>query len=311
MKIHEYQAKNLFREYGIPVLEGIACFNVEEAVEAAIKLGGEIWAVKAQIHAGGRGKGGGVKVAKSLNEVKKYATEILGMKLVTHQTDKYGQAVRRIFIEQGVAIQKEFYIGMLVDRSNQRVCLMVSSEGGMNIEEVANKNPEKINKVLINPIDGLTSVDANKVAQIINFPQCDLSEISTLLQNLYKLFNSTDALLVEINPLVLTTDNHFLALDAKMNFDDNALFRHSEIEALRDLDEEDPLETEASKHDLSYVPLDGNIGCLVNGAGLAMATMDIIKLYGGNPANFLDVGGGATTEKVTEAFKLMLCNDKS
>ena len=308
MKIHEYQAKNLFREYGIPVLDGIACFSVEEAVEAAIKLGGDIWAVKAQIHAGGRGKGGGIKVAKSLNEVKKYAAEILGMKLVTHQTDKYGQAVRRIFIEQGVAIQNEFYIGMLVDRSNQRVCLMVSSEGGMNIEEVAKKNPEKINKVLINPIDGLTSEDVNKVAQVINFPQCDLSEISTLLQNLYKLFNSTDALLVEINPLVLTTDNHFLALDAKMNFDDNALFRHSEIEALRDLDEEDPLETEASKHDLSYVPLDGNIGCLVNGAGLAMATMDIIKLYGGNPANFLDVGGGATTEKVTEAFKLMLCN---
>ena len=308
MKIHEYQAKSLFREYEIPVLEGIACFSVEEAVEAAIKLGGGIWAVKAQIHAGGRGKGGGVKIAKSLNEVKKYATEILGMKLVTHQTDKYGQVVRRIFIEQGIAIQKEFYIGMLVDRSNQRVCLMVSSEGGMNIEEVANKNPEKINKVLINPIDGLISEDANKVAQIINFPQCDLSEISTLLQNLYKLFDSTDALLVEINPLILTTDNHFLALDAKMSFDDNALFRHSEIEALRDLDEEDPLETEASKHDLSYVPLDGNIGCLVNGAGLAMATMDIIKLYGGNPANFLDVGGGATTEKVTEAFKLMLCN---
>ena len=308
MKIHEYQAKSLFREYEIPVLEGIACFSVEEAVEAAIKLGGDIWAVKAQIHAGGRGKGGGVKIAKSLNEVKKYATEILGMKLVTHQTDKYGQVVRRIFIEQGIAIQKEFYIGMLVDRSNQRVCLMVSSEGGMNIEEVASKNPDKINKVLINPIDGLISEDANKVAQIINFPQCDLSEISTLLQNLYKLFDSTDALLVEINPLILTTDNHFLALDAKMSFDDNALFRHSEIEALRDLDEEDPLETEASKHDLSYVPLDGNIGCLVNGAGLAMATMDIIKLYGGNPANFLDVGGGATTEKVTEAFKLMLCN---
>jgi succinyl-CoA synthetase beta subunit len=308
MKIHEYQAKNLFRKYGIPVLEGIACFSVEEAVEASIKLGGDIWAVKAQIHAGGRGKGGGVKVARSLNDVKEYAGEILGMKLVTHQTDRHGQVVRRLFIEQGAAIQKEFYIGMLVDRSSQRVCLMVSSEGGMNIEDVANKTPEKINKVLIDPIEGLTSEDANRVAQIINFPQCDLSEITTLLQNLYKLFDSTDALLVEVNPLILTTDNHFLALDAKMNFDDNALFRHSEIEALRDLDEEDPLETEASKHDLSYVPLDGNIGCLVNGAGLAMATMDIIKLYGGNPANFLDVGGGATTEKVTEAFKLMLCN---
>ena len=308
MKIHEYQAKNIFRKYGVPVLEGIACFSVEEAVEASIKLGGDIWAVKAQIHAGGRGKGGGVKVARSLNDVKEYAEEILGMKLVTHQTDRHGQVVRRLFIEQGAAIQKEFYIGMLVDRSSQRVCLMVSSEGGMNIEDVANKTPEKINKVLIDPIEGLTSEDANRVAQIINFPQCDLSEITTLLQNLYKLFDSTDALLVEVNPLILTTDNHFLALDAKMNFDDNALFRHSEIEALRDFDEEDPLETEASKHDLSYVPLDGNIGCLVNGAGLAMATMDIIKLYGGNPANFLDVGGGATTEKVTEAFKLMLCN---
>ena len=308
MKIHEYQAKNLFRKYGVPVLEGIACFSVKEAVEASIKLGGDIWAVKAQIHAGGRGKGGGVKVARSLNDVKEYAGEMLGMKLVTHQTDRHGQVVRRLFIEQGAAIQKEFYIGMLVDRSSQRVCLMVSSEGGMNIEDVANKTPEKINKVLIDPIEGLTSEDANRVAQIINFPQCDLSEITTLLQNLYKLFDSTDALLVEVNPLILTTDNHFLALDAKMSFDDNALFRHSEIEALRDLDEEDPLETEASKHDLSYVPLDGNIGCLVNGAGLAMATMDIIKLYGGNPANFLDVGGGATTEKVTEAFKLMLCN---
>ena len=308
MKIHEYQAKNLFRNYGVPVLEGIACFSVEEAVEASIKLGGDIWAVKAQIHAGGRGKGGGVKVARSQNDVKEYAGEMLGMKLVTHQTDRHGQVVRRLFIEQGAAIQKEFYIGMLVDRSSQRVCLMVSSEGGMNIEDVANETPEKISKVLIDPIEGLTSEDASRVAQIINFPQCDLAEIITLLQNLYKLFDSTDALLVEVNPLVLTTDNHFLALDAKMNFDDNALFRHSEIEALRDLDEEDPLETEASKHDLSYVPLDGNIGCLVNGAGLAMATMDIIKLYGGNPANFLDVGGGATTEKVTEAFKLMLCN---
>jgi len=308
MKIHEYQAKNLFRKNGIPVLDGIACFSVKEAVEASIKLGGEIWAVKAQIHAGGRGKGGGVKIAKSLNDVKDHAEEILGMKLVTHQTDKNGQVVRRLFIEQGASIQKEFYVGMLVDRSSQRVCLMASSEGGMNIEDVANKTPEKINKVLIDPIEGLTNEDIKKVSQIISFPQCDLSEITTLLQNLYKLFNSTDASLVEINPLILTTENHFLALDAKMSFDDNSLFRHSEIEVLRDLDEEDPLVTKASKYDLSYVPLDGNIGCLVNGAGLAMATMDIIKLYGGNPANFLDVGGGATTEKVTEAFKIMLSN---
>ena len=308
MKIHEYQAKNLFRRNGIPVLDGIACFSVKEAVEASIKLGGEIWAIKAQIHAGGRGKGGGVKIAKSLNDVKDHAEEILGMKLVTHQTDKNGQVVRRLFIEQGASIQKEFYVGMLVDRSSQRVCLMASSEGGMNIEDVANKTPEKINKVLIDPIEGLTNEDIKKVSQIISFPQCDLSEITTLLQNLYKLFNSTDASLVEINPLILTTENHFLALDAKMSFDDNSLFRHSEIEVLRDLDEEDPLVTKASKYDLSYVPLDGNIGCLVNGAGLAMATMDIIKLYGGNPANFLDVGGGATTEKVTEAFKIMLSN---
>ena len=308
MKIHEYQAKNLFRKNGIPVLDGIACFSVKEAVEASIKLGGNIWAVKAQIHAGGRGKGGGVKIAKSLDDVKDYAEEILGMKLITHQTDKSGQVVRRLFIEQGASIQKEFYVGMLVDRSSQRVCLMASSEGGMNIEDVANKTPEKINKVLIDPIEGLTNEDIKKVSQIISFPQCDLSEITTLLQNLYKLFNSTDASLVEINPLILTTENHFLALDAKMSFDDNSLFRHSEIEVLRDLDEEDRLVTQASKYDLSYVPLDGNIGCLVNGAGLAMATMDIIKLYGGNPANFLDVGGGATTEKVTEAFKIMLSN---
>ena len=308
MKIHEYQAKNLFRKNGIPVLEGVACFSVEEAVEASIKLGGDIWAVKAQIHAGGRGKGGGVKIAKSPNDVKDYAEEILGMKLITHQTDRNGQVVRRLFIEQGASIQKEFYVGMLVDRSSQRVCLMASSEGGMNIEDVANKTPEKINKVLIDPIEGLTNEDIKKVSQIIDFPGCDLSEITTLLQNLYKLFISTDASLVEINPLILTTDNHFLALDAKMSFDDNSLFRHSEIEVLRDLDEEDPLVTKASKYDLSYVPLDGNIGCLVNGAGLAMATMDIIKLYGGNPANFLDVGGGATTEKVTEAFKIMLSN---
>jgi len=308
MKIHEYQAKNLFRKDGIPVLDGIACFSAKEAIEASIKLGGNIWAVKAQIHAGGRGKGGGVKIAKSLKDVKDYAEKILGMKLVTHQTDKNGQVVRRLFVEQGASIQKEFYVGMLVDRSSQRVCLMASAEGGMDIEDVAKKAPEKINKILIDPIEGLTNEDIKKVSQIINFPQCDLSEITTLLQNLYKLFNSTDASLVEINPLILTTENHFLALDAKMSFDDNSLFRHSEIETLRDLDEEDPLVTKASKYDLSYVPLDGNIGCLVNGAGLAMATMDIIKLYGGNPANFLDVGGGATTEKVTEAFKIMLSN---
>ncbi len=310
MKIHEYQAKQLLREFGVAVLEGIACFSVDEAVEAARKLGGSTWVVKAQIHAGGRGKGGGVKVANSLNEVKQYAGEILGMALVTHQTDKRGQIVRRLFIEQGADIQKEFYIGMLVDRSSQRVCLMASSEGGMNIEEVAARTPDKIYKVFIDPIDGLTDQDADDIIRMIDISQSGASEIRILLQGLYKLFDSTDALLIEVNPLILTTDNHVLALGAKINFDDNALFRHADIVALRDLDEEDPVEIEASKHDLSYVPLDGNIGCLVNGAGLAMATMDIIKLYGGNPANFLDVGGGATSEKVTEAFKLMLCNTK-
>lgn len=310
MKIHEYQAKKLLREFGVAILDSIACFSINEAVDAARKLSGSTWVVKAQIHAGGRGKGGGVKVAKSLNEVKQYAGEILGMTLVTHQTDERGQIVRRLLIEQGADIQKEFYIGMLVDRSSQRVCLMASSEGGVNIEEVATKTPEKICKVFIDPIEGLTSKNVDDIARKIDISQSGASEVQILLQNLYKLFDSTDALLIEINPLILTTDNHVLALDAKINFDDNALFRHADIEALRDYDEEDPMEIEASKHDLSYVPLDGNIGCLVNGAGLAMATMDIIKLYGGNPANFLDVGGSATSEKVTEAFKLMLRNTK-
>ncbi len=310
MKIHEYQAKNLFRKFGVAVLDGIACFSVAEAVEAARKLSGNTWVVKAQIHAGGRGKGGGVKVAKSINEVKRYAGEILGMTLVTNQTNKQGQLVRRLLIEQGANIQKEFYVGMLVDRSSQRVCLMASSEGGMNIEEVAARAPEKIYKVFLDPIEGLTRQDIAGILQMIDISQSDPSETYKLFQNLYKLYDSTDALLIEINPLILTTDNQVLALDAKISFDDNALFRHPDIEALRDFDEEDPMEVEASKHDLSYVPLDGNIGCLVNGAGLAMATMDIIKLYGGNPANFLDVGGGATTEKVTEAFKVMLCNKK-
>lgn len=310
MKIHEYQAKKLLREFGVAILDSIACFSINEAVDAARKLSGSTWVVKAQIHAGGRGKGGGVKVAKSLNEVKQYAGEILGMTLVTHQTDERGQIVRRLLIEQGADIQKEFYIGMLVDRSSQRVCLMASSEGGVNIEEVAAKTPEKISKVFIDPIEGLTSKNVDDIVRKIDISQSGASEVQILLQNLYKLFDSTDALLIEINPLILTTDNHVLALDAKINFDDNALFRHADIEALRDYDEEDPMEIEASKHDLSYVPLDGNIGCLVNGAGLAMATMDIIKLYGGNPANFLDVGGSATSEKVTEAFKLMLRNTK-
>lgn len=308
MKIHEYQAKKILREFGIATPRSIACFSVEEAMDAARKLGGGVWVVKAQIHAGGRGKGGGVKVAKSLDEVKQFAGKILGMTLVTHQTGPQGQVVRRLLIEQGAGIRQEFYVGLVVDRGSRRVCLMASSEGGMDIEEVAARTPEKIHKVFIDPMTGLSVHDADDVVHKIGFPESAAEEARALLQGLYQAFDSTDASLVEINPLILNADDHVVALDAKMNFDDNALFRHPEIAALRDLDEEDPAEIEASKYDLSYISLDGNIGCLVNGAGLAMATMDIIKLYGGSPANFLDVGGGATAEKVTEAFKLMLRN---
>ncbi|MDO8894742.1 ADP-forming succinate--CoA ligase subunit beta [Nitrosomonas sp.] len=310
MKIHEYQAKEILRKYGVVTPKGIACFSVDEAVSAAQQLGGDVWAVKAQIYAGGRGKGGGVKVAKSLDEVRRRASEILNMRLVTHQTGPEGQVVHRIFIEQGVSIEKEFYVGMVVDRGRQRVCLMASSEGGMEIEKVAAETPEKIHKVFIDPIAGLSQQQAEEVALKIGIPAQSVPQAVTLLQGLYQAFDETDSSLLEINPLTLTAEKQVIALDAKMNFDDNALFRHPEIIALRDLDEEDPVEIEASKHELSYIPLDGNIGCLVNGAGLAMATMDIIKLYGGNPANFLDVGGGATAEKVTEAFKLMLRNPK-
>lgn len=310
MKIHEYQAKEILRSFGVATPKGSACFSVEEAVEAAKKLGGKVWAVKAQIHAGGRGKGGGVKVARSLDEVKQCAGSILGMTLVTPQTGPKGQVVRRLLIEQGVGISKEFYVGMIVDRASRSVAVMASPEGGMDIEEVAAKTPEKIHKVFINPVNGLTSQQADDISRGIGIMESTGGEARTLLLGLYHAFGSTDASLAEINPLILDAHNHVLALDAKMNFDDNALFRHPDIVALRDLDEEDPAEIEASEHGLSYVPLDGNIGCLVNGAGLAMATMDIIKLHGGNPANFLDVGGGATAEKVAEAFKLMLRNPK-
>lgn len=308
MKIHEYQAKEILRGFGVSTPLGIPCHNVDQAVSAATQLGGSTWVVKAQIHAGGRGKGGGVKVAKSLDEVGQIAAKMLGMTLITHQTGAQGQLVRRLLIEQGVSIKKELYIGMVVDRSNQRVCLMASSEGGMDIEQVAAHTPEKIHKVLINPLTGLDDQDAANIARKIGITESAIPEAQSFLQNLYQTFDGTDASLVEINPLIIDGDNHLLALDAKMNFDDNALFRHPEIATLRDLDEEDPSEIEASKYDLSYISLDGNIGCLVNGAGLAMATMDIIKLYGGSPANFLDVGGGATAEKVAEAFKLMLHN---
>jgi succinyl-CoA synthetase beta subunit len=308
MKIHEYQGKEILRRYGVPVPRGVACFSVDEAVAAAGKLGGSVWVVKAQIHAGGRGKGGGVKVARSVREVREHATAILGMQLVTHQTGPQGQKVRRLLVEEGADIRKELYVGLVVDRVTQRVCLMASSEGGMDIEEVAEKMPDRIHKVFIDPTTGLTGAEADDVALKIGVPQAALAQARTALQGLYKAFWECDASLAEINPLVLTGDGRVVALDAKINFDSNALFRHPDLVELRDLDEEDPAEIEASKFDLSYIQLDGSIGCLVNGAGLAMATMDTIKLYGGSPANFLDVGGGATTEKVTEAFKLMLSN---
>jgi succinyl-CoA synthetase beta subunit len=306
MKIHEYQGKEIFRKYGVPTPRGFPAFSVDEAVEAAKKLGGSVWVVKAQIHAGGRGKGGGVKVAKSLEDVRRLASSILGMQLKTHQTGPEGQKVRRLLIEEGADIKKELYVGMVVDRGTQRVVLMASSEGGMDIEEVAAKTPEKIHKVAIDPVQGLTDADADEIAVSIGIPQAALAQGRALFKALYRCFVETDASLAEINPLIYTGDNRVIALDSKLNFDDNALFRHPDIVAMRDLDEEDPAEVEASKHDLNYIQLDGDIGCLVNGAGLAMATMDIIKVYGGTPANFLDVGGGATTERVTEAFKIML-----
>jgi succinyl-CoA synthetase beta subunit len=310
MKIHEYQAKEVLRKYGVPTPRGVPCFSVDEAIKAAQSIPGKVWVVKAQIHAGGRGKGGGVKLAKSLDEVKAFAGQILGMQLKTHQTGPEGQKVRRLLIEEGADIKKELYVGMVVDRVTQRVCLMASSEGGMDIEEVAAHTPEKIHKVFVDPETGLKNAEADEVAAKIGIPPASVPQARAVLQALYKAFWDTDASLAEINPLVLTGDGRVVALDAKINFDSNALFRHPDLVALRDLDEEDAAEIEASKFDLSYISLDGNIGCLVNGAGLAMATMDTIKLYGAEPANFLDVGGGATAEKVTEAFKIMLKNPK-
>jgi succinyl-CoA synthetase beta subunit len=308
MKIHEYQGKEILRKFGVTVPRGIPCMNVEEAVKAAEELGGPVWVVKAQIHAGGRGKGGGVKVAKSLEQVKEYADQIMGMQLITHQTSPEGQKVRRLLIEEGADIKKELYVSLVTDRVSQKVVLMASSEGGMDIEEVAHSNPEKIHNVVIEPSVGLTDEQADDVARKIGVPEASIVDARTNLQGLYKAYWETDASLAEINPLILTGSGKVIALDAKFNFDSNALFRHPEIVAYRDLDEEDPAEVEASKFDLAYISLDGNIGCLVNGAGLAMATMDTIKLFGGEPANFLDVGGGATAEKVTEAFKIMLKN---
>ncbi len=310
MKIHEYQGKEILRNFGVPVPRGIPAFTVQEAVEAAQKLGGPVWVVKAQIHAGGRGKGGGVKLARSVDEVKTLAGQILGMQLVTHQTGPGGQKVRRLLIEDGADIKKEYYVSVVTDRASQKVAIMASSEGGMNIEEVAHATPEKIIKVFVNPLAGVTDGQARELAAGIGVPAGSIPQAVDVFKKLYKVYMETDASLVEINPLILEGNGNIKALDAKFNFDSNALFRHPEIVALRDLDEEDPAEIEASKYDLAYISLDGNIGCLVNGAGLAMATMDTIKLFGAEPANFLDVGGGATPEKVTEAFKIMLKNKK-
>jgi succinyl-CoA synthetase beta subunit len=333
LKIHEYQGKEILRQFGVPVPRGVPAFTVQEAVEAAQKLGavparlqaggpsaGEsqsagtgsrpasVWVVKAQIHAGGRGKGGGVKVTKSVDGVKDLAGHILGMQLVTHQTGPEGQKVRRLYIEEGADIQKEYYVSLVTDRQSQKVAFIASSEGGMDIEEVAHSTPEKIITEVIDPLTGLGDAQAAQIARSIGLAEGSVPQAVTLFQNLYRCYMETDASLVEINPLNCDSKGVLMALDAKFNFDANALFRHPEIVAYRDLDEEDPAEVEASKFDLAYISLDGNIGCLVNGAGLAMATMDTIKLFGGSPANFLDVGGGATAEKVTEAFKIMLKN---
>jgi succinyl-CoA synthetase beta subunit len=310
MKIHEYQGKEILRNFGVPVPKGIPAFTVQEAVEAAQKLGGPVWVVKAQIHAGGRGKGGGVKVAKTIDDVKKLAGEILGMQLKTHQTGPEGQKVRRLYIEDGADIKNELYVSLVTDRATQKVAFIASSEGGMDIEEVAHATPEKIITEYIDPLTGITAEQSKKIAAAIGLTGGSVDQAVDLFAKLYKCYMDTDASLVEINPLNCDSKGDLTALDAKFNFDPNALFRHPEIVAFRDLDEEDPAEVEASKFDLAYISLDGNIGCLVNGAGLAMATMDTIKLYGAEPANFLDVGGGATPEKVTEAFKIMLKNPK-
>jgi succinyl-CoA synthetase beta subunit len=308
MKIHEYQGKAILAEYGVAVPRGEVCFSVDEAVAAAEAIGGEKWVVKAQIHAGGRGKGGGVKLAGSLDEVREHADAILGMTLVTHQTGPEGKVVKRLLVEEGVPILDELYLGLVVDRASQRVTVMASSEGGTEIETVAEETPELIHKVSVDPKTGLTTAEAESLAGKIGIADDLQPEAGKLIQALYQAFWDKDASLAEINPLITTSDGRVIALDAKINFDESAMYRHPELQDLRDLDEEDDDEIQADKFGLNYISLDGTIGCLVNGAGLAMATMDIIKLYGASPANFLDVGGGATTEQVTEAFKIMLKN---
>lgn len=309
MNIHEYQGKELLRKYGVSVPNGKVAFSVEEAVEAAKELGSDVNVVKAQIHAGGRGKAGGVKVAKNLDEVRTYADEILGKTLVTHQTGPEGKEVKRLLIEEGCDIKKEYYVGLVLDRATSRVVMMASEEGGTEIEEVAEKTPEKIFKEFIDPAVGMQGYQARRLAFNINIPKELVGQAVKFMLGLYKVFTEKDCSIAEINPLVTTGDGNVMALDAKLNFDSNALYRQKDVLEFRDLDEEDAKEIEASKHDLSYIALDGNIGCMVNGAGLAMATMDIIKHYKGDPANFLDVGGGATAEKVTEAFKIILSDE--
>jgi succinyl-CoA synthetase beta subunit len=306
MNIHEYQGKEILRKYGVSVPNGKVAFTVEEAVEAAKELGSQVCVVKAQIHAGGRGKAGGVKVAKNLDEVRTYASEILGKTLVTHQTGPEGKEVKRLLIEEGCDIKKEYYVGLVLDRATSRVVLMASEEGGTEIEEVAENTPEKIFKEEIDPVVGLMPYQARRIAFNINIPKELVNQAVKFMMALYNAYIEKDCSIAEINPLVVTGDGKVMALDAKLNFDSNALYRQKDVLAYRDLEEEDAKEIEASKYDLSYISLDGNIGCMVNGAGLAMATMDIVKHYGGDPANFLDVGGGATAEKVTEAFKIIL-----
>jgi len=306
MNIHEYQAKALISKFGVATPPGHVAYTPEEAVQAAQKLGGNVWVVKAQIHAGGRGKAGGVKVVKSVDDVKATAQKMLGMTLVTHQTGPAGKVVKRIYVEGGCDIKRELYLGILVDRATSRITIMASAEGGVEIEEVAAKTPEKILKVAIDPATGIQAYHTRKIAFFLGLEGNQIASASKFIMALYGAFNALDCSIVEINPLVVTGAGDVLALDAKVNFDDNALFRHKDIEELRDPDEEDPAELEAAKHSLNYIKLDGSIGCMVNGAGLAMATMDIIKLYGGSPANFLDVGGGATKERVTAAFKIIL-----
>ena len=310
MNIHEYQGKEILRKYGVAVPNGKVAFSPDEAVKIAKELGSNVTVVKAQIHAGGRGKAGGVKIAKNLDEVRSYAKELLGKILVTHQTGPEGKEVKRLYIEEGSDIRKEYYLSFVLDRATSRVTLMGSEEGGMDIEEVAEKNPEKIFKEVVDPVTGLTPFQARRMAFNMNIPANLVNKAVKLMLGLYDAFIDKDASIVEINPLVVTGNDEVMALDAKFNFDSNALYRHKDILELRDFDEEDAKEIEASKYDLSYIALDGNIGCMVNGAGLAMATMDTISYYGGSPANFLDVGGGATAEKVTEAFKIILSDPK-